>query len=149
MGKRRQVRHLVVQFLYQKEIQKEVSYVESLRLFWETAEANDSAKKSANLVIVDIEDKLEPIDEMITGYLRNWEVERLAPIDRNVLRLALYEMHYCMDIPPVVSINEAIEIAKEFSTEDSGRFVNGVLDRAKKDLKRPLREAKKKNESEE
>ncbi|MBV9127955.1 MAG: transcription antitermination factor NusB [Verrucomicrobia bacterium] len=81
-------------------------------------------------------------DKRISGYAQNYELHRLAAVDRNILRLALYEMFYRDDIPPVVSINEAIEIAKKYGTEESGRFVNGILDRAKLDLDRPLRTAR-------
>lgn len=83
----------------------------------------------------------EETDGRITRYAKNYELHRLAAVDRNVLRLALYEMFHRGDIPPIVSINEAIEIAKKFGTEESGRFVNGILDRAKLDLDRPLRTA--------
>jgi N utilization substance protein B len=68
-------------------------------------------------------------------------MERLAVIDRNVIRMAVYEMLHCMDVPPVVSINEAVDIAKYFGTAESGRFVNGVLDRIRKGLDRPSRTA--------
>jgi N utilization substance protein B len=61
-------------------------------------------------------------------------------VDRNILRLAIYEMLYCQDVPPVVAINEAIEIAKKFGSDESGRFVNGILDRVRGDVKRPARE---------
>ena len=63
----------------------------------------------------------------------------MAIVDRNVLRLALFEMYHRDDIPPVVTINEAVDIAKKFSTEDSGKFVNGILDKVKGDLMRPAR----------
>jgi transcription antitermination protein NusB len=66
-------------------------------------------------------------------------LHRIANVDRNILRLAIYEMQHREDIPPVVSINEAVEIAKKFSTEDSGRFVNGILDKVKGELLRPAR----------
>ena len=81
------------------------------------------------------------IDERIRRYCENYEFRRISAVDRNVLRLAIYEMLYRGDIPPVVSINEAIELAKEFGGPDSGRFVNGILDRVKMDLSRPLRDA--------
>ena len=70
---------------------------------------------------------------------QNWELDRIAAVDRNVLRLAIYEMMFRDDVPPVVSINEAIEIAKKFSTKESGKFVNGILDRIRKELPRPAR----------
>jgi N utilization substance protein B len=71
----------------------------------------------------------------------NWSLHRLAAVDRNVLRMAVYEFRYRDDIPPVVTINEAIDIARKFSTSDSGKFVNGILDRIKGELPRPARDA--------
>ena len=81
------------------------------------------------------------IDAQIKKYVANYDIERIAAVDRNILRVAIYEMLFCKDIPPVVSINEAIEIAKRYGSEDSGRFVNGVLDRLRHDLPRPARTA--------
>ncbi len=71
--------------------------------------------------------RLAPIDEMLTDYLKGWKIDRLSKIDREVLRLAAYEMIYRDDAPPKVVVNEAIELAKHFGTEESGKFVNGVL----------------------
>src|SRR5213079_1198621 len=82
------------------------------------------------------------IDERIKGHAEHWDLHRMAVVDRNVLRLAIYEMLYREDIPPVVSINEAVDIAKKFSTEDSGKFVNGILDKIKGELMRPARVVK-------
>ncbi len=79
------------------------------------------------------------LDGRITHFAQNWDLKRMAVVDRNVLRLAIYEMLYREDIPPVVSINEAVDIAKKFSTEDSGKFVNGILDKIKGELMRPAR----------
>jgi transcription antitermination protein NusB len=79
------------------------------------------------------------IDDEIKKYAKNWDMHRMAAVDRNILRLAIYEMLFRDDIPPVVSINEAVDIAKKFSTGDSGKFVNGILDRIKADLMRPSR----------
>ena len=81
----------------------------------------------------------DAIDEQIKKYAKNWELHRIAAVDRNILRLAIYEMLYREDIPPIVSINEAVDIAKKFSTEDSGKFVNGILDKVKSELLRPAR----------
>ena len=79
------------------------------------------------------------MDARIKACSQNWDFLRIAVVDRNILRLAIYEMFFRPDIPPVVSINEAIELAKKFSTEESGAFVNGILDRVKLDLTRSLR----------
>ncbi len=84
----------------------------------------------------------EESDALIKQHAKNWELHRIAAVDRNILRLAIYEMLHRADIPPVVSINEAVDIAKKFSTQDSGRFVNGVLDKIKSNLMRPAREVK-------
>jgi len=82
---------------------------------------------------------LKDIDATIVRFAKNWDLHRIAVVDRNVLRLAIYEMQQRQDIPPIVSINEAVDIAKKFSTEDSGKFVNGILDKIKGELLRPAR----------
>ena len=79
------------------------------------------------------------IDEQIKKYAANWELHRIAAVDRSILRLAIYEMLYRDDIPPIVSINEAVDIAKKFSTQDSGKFVNGILDKIRGEILRPAR----------
>lgn len=76
---------------------------------------------------------LPEIDAKIRSYVENWPMHRMGSIERNVLRLALFEMMYCPDVPPVVVLNEAIDLAKYFSNADAGRFVNGILDRFHKD----------------
>jgi transcription antitermination protein NusB len=78
-------------------------------------------------------------DAKIVKYARNWELHRIAAVDRNILRLAIFEMLHRDDIPPVVSINEAVDIAKKFSTQDSGKFVNGILDQVRGEVLRPAR----------
>ena len=83
----------------------------------------------------------EVIDKKITAHSAHWRMERMPAVDRNILRMAVYEFRYRNDIPPVVTINEAIDIARKFSTADSGKFVNGILDRIKGELNRPAREA--------
>jgi N utilization substance protein B len=81
----------------------------------------------------------DAIDEHIKKHAKNWEFHRIAAVDRNIMRLAIYEMLFREDIPPIVSINEAVDIAKKFSTQDSGKFVNGILDKIKGELMRPGR----------
>lgn len=83
---------------------------------------------------------LSDIDETLAACAKNWSLARFARCDLAILRIAVYELLYRKDIPPIVTINEAIELAKIYSTEDSHRFVNGVLDRVKAHLTRPLRE---------
>ncbi len=85
----------------------------------------------------------DAIDARISGYLENWTIDRIGGVDRSVLRLAMYELFYSDETPPVVILNEAVDIAKFFSTRDAGKFVNGILDRAMKDVPRDPREARK------
>lgn len=141
MGKRREGRQLVVQFLYQHEHAPARSPEEALDAFWLIAECAREARAFAEPLIQGILPRLPELDSLINRYAQNWKTDRIAPVDKNILRLALYEMHHVPEVPPVVAINEAIEIAKTMSTEESGRFVNGILDRARQDLSRPAREA--------
>ncbi len=78
-------------------------------------------------------------DVLIRKFSKNWDIPRIAAVDRNILRLAIYEMLHREDIPPVVSINEAVDIAKRFSTQDSGKFINGILDSVRGEIMRPAR----------
>jgi N utilization substance protein B len=140
-GKRRQARELAAQFLYQHEITGG-SVEEALSFFWQTQlDVPDSVKSFAEELIRGTTEKRAEIDERIKKYTEHWELQRIAAVDRNILRLAIYEMMFREDIPPVVSINEAVDIAKKFSTGESGAFVNGILDRLKLDLPRPARTA--------
>ena len=112
---------------------------ERMEEFWEFCPSTPRIREFAQPLIDGMIAHLPEIDGKIERYTENYDIRRLSPVDRNVLRLAIYEMLYRDDIPPVVSINEAIELAKTFGGSDSGRFVNGILDRVKDDLSRPLR----------
>ena len=112
--------------------------------FWEFCPAKPRVRDFAQPLIEGMVAHLPEIDERIRRYCENYEFRRISAVDRNVLRLAIYEMLCRDDIPPVVSINEAIELAKTFGGAESGRFVNGILDRVRKDLTRPAREAVRK-----
>ena len=140
MSKRREGREVAVQFLYQQDIHGDRAT--DLRAdFWNFRETKASVRDFANNLIAGVNAHIAEVDERIKKYAINFEIGRLATVDRNILRLAIYEMLNCMETPPIVAINEAIEIARRFGGEDSSRFVNGVLDRIKGDLTRPLREA--------
>ncbi|RKX39828.1 MAG: transcription antitermination factor NusB [Thermotogae bacterium] len=94
---------------------------------------NDKAKEDARRYVENIFENLEEIDNIISQYLENWTLDRLSAVDRNVLRLGTYELLHELDVPIEVTIDEAIEIAKKYGTENSGKFVNGVLDRIAKE----------------
>ena len=86
-------------------------------------------------------DHIEAVDSEINAHAANWTFERIAKVDLSVLRLAIYELLQRRDIPPIVSINEAIELGKIYSNPDSKRFINGILDQMKNKIDRPLRSA--------
>jgi N utilization substance protein B len=138
-GKRRQARELAAQFLYQHDLGGG-AVDESLASFWEAQnEISAPTRTFAEELIRGTVSHQTEIDERIKKYTEHWELSRIAAVDRNILRLAIFEMLYRDDIPPVVSINEAVDIAKKFSTRESGAFVNGILDRLRSDLPRPAR----------
>jgi transcription antitermination protein NusB len=140
-GKRRQAREIAVQFLFQHDMNGG-DFKEAMELFWQTQQdVSAVVKKFAEELIQGCMTNQAGIDEKIQKYAEHWELPRIAAVDRNILRLAIYEMVFREDIPPVVSINEAVDIAKKFSTRDSGAFVNGILDRLRGDLLRPARTA--------
>jgi N utilization substance protein B len=139
MGLRRDGREAAVQFLYQHDLHRADPLDAALAGFWKQNDEPKNVRDFADGLIRGVIEKIPELDAKIRALADNWDFERLAVVDRNVLRLALYEMLYRPEIPPVVSINEAIEIAKKFSTIESGKFVNGLLDKVKGELLRPAR----------
>ncbi len=130
MKKRTRARELALQFLYQVDLRGADVLAED-KLFLREQESDKGARDFAlHLVRGTIEHQNE-IDALIRSVAQNWDIARMAIIDRNVLRMASFELLYCKDIPPKVSINEAIELGKRFSTEKSGGFINGILDKIK------------------
>ena len=127
---RRDGREAAVQFLFGHDVQ-ESSEVEAsdIKKFWELRHAKDFARDFATELIQGTLANLSEIDETIRSVLENYKLHRLTLVDRNILRLGVYEMCFSDHIPPPAALNEAIEIAKRFGTEDSPRFVNGILDK--------------------
>jgi len=142
MGSRRQAREAAVQILYLRDLNPHEALDDALRRFWEEQTYDSDVQQFGETLARGALEQRAALDEHIRRVAENWELDRIAAVDRNILRLAIYEMMYRDDVPPVVSINEAIEIAKKFSTKESGKFVNGILDRIRKDLPRPARTAK-------
>ncbi len=137
MGVRREGREAAVQYLYLCEVNGECD----LLSFYKFRGLSPSARKFCDGLVTGAAKQQADIDEVIRKHTQNYELNRISAVDRNVLRVAIYEMLHCPETPPVVSINEAIEIAKKYSTEESGRFVNGVLDQVRSGLSRPARTA--------
>jgi transcription antitermination protein NusB len=142
MGKRREGREVALQLLFHWDLNdQETPQVKDLDLFWQLCNVIPGIRSFATTVLNGVIANQATIDSKITKYTANYELKRISAVDRNILRMAIYEMLYAADVPPIVAINEAIDIAKKFGTEESGKFVNGVLDRVKLDLDRPLRTA--------
>jgi len=166
MGKRREARERAVQFLFQYDLNPPEDLAGALDEFWENQSAaaiaderggahwgqptdlppptseESETRLFADPLIRGVLENREAIDEKIRINAKNWDFHRIAAVDRNVMRLAIYEMLFRQDIPPVVSINEAVDIAKKFSTQDSGKFVNGILDKIRGEVLRAARSEK-------
>jgi len=129
MGKRRQGRIMALQIMYQRDAGPG-PLEEILTGFWEeNSTADDTVRHFTDELVRGTVAHIDSLNELIEDYASHWSTGRLAVIDRNILRLAMFELLYREDIPPKVSINEYVDIAKKFSTEESGAFVNGILDR--------------------
>ncbi len=130
MRKRTQSRVFALQILYQIDIRGD-SYIDCLNGFWQTMEeeVEDQVKDFTTELVLGVTNNIEQIDKKIVEYATNWQIQRMAVVDRNILRLGCYELIFRGDIPPKVSINEAVELAKKYSSPEAGKFVNGILDK--------------------
>jgi len=138
---RHENRVAAMQFLYSCEANPPDDLVSAMRTFFENQERPREFYPFAEELAWGAWEEREGIDRIIESHLVNWKLSRIARVDLAILRLAIYELMHRRDIPPVVSINEAIDLAKEFSTPESKRFINGLLDKLKGQLDRPLRTA--------
>jgi transcription antitermination factor NusB len=130
MKKRTRSRELALQFLYMLDL-RGPDFLAEAESFLAQEESDLATRQFALHLVRGTAQHLDPINAIIGEIAQNWDVDRMAVIDRNVLRMATFELVHCPDIPPKVSINEAIELGKRFSTQNSGGFINGVLDRIK------------------
>ena len=141
MSSRRDNRVAAMQFLYQWSINKTDDLAGALHLFFKEMDHPRDYYAFGESLIHGAIENLDEVDEVLRSYLQNWDFARIARIDLAILRLAIYEMLKRRDIPPIVSINEAIDLSKDFSIPDAKRFINGILDQFKLTLDRPLRSA--------
>ena len=133
--KRRVAREIAIQSLYQMQMNEVGSHEAIVAAVTEAEHDNEAELNVEGAISIEFiqelvegtATRLSSIDEMLVDYLKGWKIDRLSKIDREVLRLAAYEMVYRNDVPPKVVVNEAIDLAKHFGTEESGKFVNGVL----------------------
>jgi len=137
-GGRRRAREAALQMLYQSEVGR-ASVYEVISTYWPAHDADDELtgvlREFANTLVRGTLDRMKEIDAILAAHAQNWRIERMAVIDRLVLRLAIYELLADPDTPSRVVINEALELARTYSGEEAVRFVNGVLDAARKELR--------------
>lgn len=127
MRSRTKSREYALQMLYQLDLRRS-DHRAVAEEFWRDAEAAAEIKTFANQLFLGTVEQLPAIDPLIAKHADNWDLQRMAVIDRNILRLGAFELLYVNDVPPKVCINEAIELAKRFGDADSSKFINGILD---------------------
>ena len=128
MRKRTKSRGYALQILYQIDMTGD-PVNDVIGRFWEELECDSEVREFAIQLVRGTRENLTDIDALITEYSEHWKIDRMPAIDRNILRSAIYELLYRSDIPRKVVINEAVETANRFSTPDSGKFINGILDK--------------------
>ena len=104
---------------------------QALALFWKNQLADEKSQRFTGELVRGVRENQEQLDTIIRRHAANWNLQRINAVDRNILRVALFEMQHRPDIPPIVSINEAVDLAKRFSGDESGKFINGILDQAR------------------
>lgn len=140
MRKRTQSREYALKILYQAELtRREIHF--AAENFWNEFESIDEHVRSfSDRLTSGVEENLQTIDDKISEHATNWQLKRMAVIDRNVLRIGVFELKYAPDIPPKVTINEAVELAKKYGDLESSKFVNGILDKIHKSDTTPKNE---------
>lgn len=133
MSSRREAREWAVQLLFQLDFNPG-DLEQAFGAFWNERQPDDRSRQFVEELVRGVQANRPRIDDLIQKSAENWDLPRMAGVDRNILRVAVYEMLCCAGIPHAVSINEAVEIAKTMGDVRSSRFVNGVLDRVRKDL---------------
>jgi N utilization substance protein B len=131
--KRRKAREYALQILFQVDFKEKKIDNKDLEEFWSDKKESRNVKEFTEEIVRGTLNRLDEIDDMIEKVAENWLLKRMAAVDRNILRFAAYEILYKKNIPSAVTINEAIEIAKKFSSTESAPFINGVLDRLAKE----------------
>jgi len=128
MSVRRRAREIALQVLYQLDIDPQ-DPKKVIALHWENFQPSEQAREFCLRLVEGVLQNRKEIDPLIEENSENWTLKRMAVVDRNILRLAAFELRYCPDIPFKVTLNEAIELAKKFGADDSGAFINGILDK--------------------
>jgi N utilization substance protein B len=127
MHQRRKAREVALQVLYELDILN-IDSKDAVSLFWDNFEAPEESRKFSTLLIEGTWGNREQIDILISSCSEHWSLARMSRVDKNILRMAVYELIHCPDIPPKVTLNEAIDLGKLYGSENSGSFINGILD---------------------
>lgn len=135
MGTRRKARELAMQALFYMDIRNNVS-AEMLAYFCANFSPSPKTKPFFLKLVNGVLETQSELDALIERFSKNWDISRMSCVDRNVMRIAVFELVYCDDIPPKVSINEAVDIGKKFGTEESGAFINGIMDSIRSELEK-------------
>ena len=135
MGIRRKSRQFALQVLYQLNISKQ-DPLTALTQFREHFLSDGEADAFQNRLVLGVLEHCSELDQLIERYSENWRLDRINLIERNILRMAIFELLFCEEIPPKVTINEAIDLGKRYGSEDSGSFINGILDRIQHEVVR-------------
>jgi transcription antitermination factor NusB len=135
MGRRRKAREVALQFLYQLDQHGDTDPTAHEAEFWARHPVDEQTRAFASALVRGATSRHAEVDMLIAQYTEHWDLDRMAVVDRNILRMAVYELLDRPSVPPKVAINEAIEISKKFGTSESSRFINGILDRVHKELR--------------
>ncbi len=136
MRNRTKAREYALQMLYQVDV-SQGQWQQIIEEFLVQATVPEDVKAFAKRLVEGTLTRLEEIDRLVSSHADNWQLNRMAVVDRNILRMGTYELLYVEDVPPKVSLNESVDLAKRFGDEESGKFVNGILDTIHKTHGRP------------
>ena len=128
MGARRKAREIALQILYQMEVNP-VDPQKALEHLWENVAASKATKEFVQRIVTGVRGHGEEIDQLIAKYSEHWRLERMDWVDKSILRMGIFEILLCDDIPVKVAMNEAVDLGKKFGAEESGAFINGILDK--------------------
>ena len=143
MGKRRRSRQFALQVLYQLDVTKQ-NPIRAIAQWNEHFSASEGKDEFVERIVLGVLEHCQEIDRLIEQYSENWRLERMSIVDRNILRMATFELLYCEEIPPKVTLNEAIDLGKRYGSEDSGSFINGILDRIQNEaVRKPIQPQEK------
>jgi len=134
VGRRRRARELALQLLYELDVRGEGDPGPTVDDFWRRHTVPEDVQTFADAIVRGTKAHQPKIDELIIAFAERWDLDRMAVVDKNVLRAGIFELLWGGGVPPKVAINEALEIARKFSMEESVRFINGLLDRVRREL---------------